>query len=314
MKFGLLLKQNCVHEWGEKYVDYQKLKLLINSIIENNVPVSQIASGHSQWKMSVVQERFYSPQRWETELDNLNNSRLSVAREKPDCIFEWLKQNPPECDFEADFLSQIAREHAKVESFFFEKSQHYGKKLKELIPLTKHTIKNIKGSVRLKIEYNFKELWRGLQLLTNYRIWNFMGFAKILKKHDKNSLLKVSGELMSLIECSQFAKSTLCDDCMGLLEKKFSELFGDGSQKRSKIISTLSSQEAEECTSAEFFTTGVLIGVGLACVSFLVFLFNVVPSVLKKYDKQVIEAEFPMIRFLLFLSLIGYLTALNLRV
>lgn len=313
MKFGELLEENSVPQWREKYIDYNKLKMMIRTIIENNPSVPKVVARYSEWKMSRVQEQFHSPGRWTTQLEKLSFKRIEEQRAKPNCIFEWLEKRSDFSELEKEFFAQIAREHAKVESFFFSKSQHYGKKLNELIPLTRETVKGLEGSLRLKIEYNFKEIWRGLQLLANYRIWNFLGFAKILKKHDKNSAFKIKDELMGLIGSSQFARDTLCDDCMGLLEKKFKEIFVHGSDKRKEIIRVLSPEEAEQCTRQEFLFTGGLLGFGLGCLFFLVFGYLMITEIpgLKSIS-DMLEPKIPMIRFLLFFCLIGHLIALNL--
>jgi len=79
-----------------------------------------------------------------------------------------------------------------------------------------------------------------------------MGFAKILKKHDKNSPLKLQNELMSLIQSSNFSKDTFCDDCIGVLEMKFSDIFCEGYEKKREVLIKLKEREQGRCSRSEF--------------------------------------------------------------
>lgn len=43
---------------------------------------------------------------------------------------------------------------------------------------------------RRKLAIALKELYRGLELMRNFRVLNYTAFVKICKKHDKNSMVR----------------------------------------------------------------------------------------------------------------------------
>jgi len=92
MKFGQLLIENSVREWKEKYINYQKLKMMITTIREDNRGVPEDMGSFTQWKLSSVREQFYSPDRWKKELERLSTVQIHAERQQPDLISDWVSK------------------------------------------------------------------------------------------------------------------------------------------------------------------------------------------------------------------------------
>lgn len=77
-----------------------------------------------------------------------------------------------------------------------------------------------------------RELYRGLTLLKNFRILNFTGVVKILKKHDKVSTFPgVSSMILPLVQSTYFFASPVLEEFLQRVEAIYVTTFCDGDRK-----------------------------------------------------------------------------------
>ncbi|EGG14759.1 SPX domain-containing protein [Cavenderia fasciculata] len=69
------------------------------------------------------------------------------------------------------------------------------------------------------------EYYKFLNLLKNYKIFNYTGFIKILKKAEKNLELNLNDRILTRLNQYEFKSSKLIDKFSNLLEKIYSQLF-----------------------------------------------------------------------------------------
>ncbi len=105
---------------------------------------------------------------------------------------------------------------------------------------------------------SLRELYRGLQLLKNYRILNYTAFVKILKKHDKVTSMGALPALTPLIRATPFYYSPVLDQCIARTENIFISFFHHGDRK--KAMESL--RVTRPPTSPwQLFRIGVLMGI-----------------------------------------------------
>ena len=77
-----------------------------------------------------------------------------------------------------------------------------------------------------------RELYRGLNLLKNFRILNFTGVVKILKKHDKISEWKLGGEVLPIVQESYFFASPVLESFLERVEAMYVGAFAAGDRRK----------------------------------------------------------------------------------
>lgn len=77
-----------------------------------------------------------------------------------------------------------------------------------------------------------RELYRGLNLLKNFRILNFTGVVKILKKHDKISDWKLGGEVLPIVQQSYFFASPVLESFLERVEAMYVGAFAAGDRRK----------------------------------------------------------------------------------
>jgi len=110
-----------------------------------------------------------------------------------------------------------------------------------------------------------QELYRGLTLLKNYRILNFTGLVKILKKHDKVSSHKVSPALLPLVQNSYFFSSPILDQFLERVERIYEHTFCAGDRKAAMDVLRPS---PPPLSSWLLFSLGFTAGLSLTLVVF----------------------------------------------
>jgi len=88
-----------------------------------------------------------------------------------------------------------------------------------------------RASYKAALAKAVQELYRGLNLLKNFRILNFTGLVKILKKHDKNSSYPLSKEILPIIQACYFFRSPILEQFLERVEALYVSTFCGGDRK-----------------------------------------------------------------------------------
>ncbi|XP_063934057.1 solute carrier family 53 member 1-like isoform X2 [Zophobas morio] len=132
-------------------------------------------------------------------------------------------------------FSNIRKELLKIEKFYSEKVNYYSETLEILKEKadTLTTQGDEKGLYHIK--QSFVELFRRINLLEGYSFLNYTGFNKILKKHDKQSKLKLKKIFMNnYILGAVFADTSNLKELLGKVEEIFSTIFENGDKLKAR--------------------------------------------------------------------------------
>lgn len=117
-------------------------------------------------------------------------------------------------------------------------------------------------SARRKLKKAVVELYRGLELLDNYRIMNSSGFRKIVKKFEKHTKIRVQNQYMSeKVERSAFASGAAIKDVMKQMEEMYAAAFEKDDKK--KATARLRSTTAPQTHHISTFRTGLYLGLAV---------------------------------------------------
>mmetsp|Transcript_22910 Transcript_22910/g.40579 ORF Transcript_22910/g.40579 Transcript_22910/m.40579 type:complete len:724 (-) Transcript_22910:141-2312(-) len=162
MKFGSYLKAQRVAEWAEFYLNYEGLDEMIQALseVENaglNVDVGKSGYGERVTSLSLVP----------------NPSTQAKFRGKDVT--------------EGEFFTWLEKEMDKIDKFSSSKLLDIKNKIEGLLEEARKVVAdNLTEEKRTEITDQAKELGDGFLQIEKFVNLNFMGFHKILKKHDKN--------------------------------------------------------------------------------------------------------------------------------
>ena len=143
-----------------------------------------------------------------------------------------------------------------------------------------------------------KELYRGLQLLRNWRILNYTAFVKILKKHDKLGCFASSSLCLPVVNAACFVASPLLTDMIARCEQLYGAVFKQGSKHAAASLRVDDAPLSGWLT----FRLGLLVGLSLSLLFVLPFLVEALSSAQSLPD---LAAPLPVFRCLglIFLNL-----------
>ena len=232
MKYGKLLLRAArlsKSSWIDKWMDYTRLKKLIADIavetggpeargrnmVANNDNDSTHGNASANVKNPVTPSKSFDSNR------SITPMRIK-EREVERIFFEELKKN----------LDAIVHFYDSEERLVLLRT----KKLKEELDAAVKLAETIKKSMSDSSNYkdpiplshlmdSFKVLYVDLMMLENYAVMNYGGFAKILKKHDKNSPFSTQEKYLrkNVNPCSFVTYSRL-KDAIKIVEKSFAVL------------------------------------------------------------------------------------------
>eukprot|EP00761_Pharyngomonas_kirbyi_P014627 gb/GECH01014657.1/.p1 GENE.gb/GECH01014657.1/~~gb/GECH01014657.1/.p1 ORF type:complete len:721 (+),score=135.17 gb/GECH01014657.1/:1-2163(+) len=197
MKFGKRLEASKTPEWATKYIKYKTLKKYI----------SKQCKGRSG-----------------DELDNAVIGFLSYIEEELD------KTN----DFYEVRLQRFLRRHRalqeQVDRMRQEDSRGTGTGMGTSIGKGKRGRRQ-RRQARRALLAAFQEHYRGLGMLENYRILNYTGFIKIVKKFDKNANQSLSTQIKDRLRSEPFYCDVQARGMIAETEQLVAQHFFRGSRK-----------------------------------------------------------------------------------
>ncbi|KAI4469747.1 xenotropic and polytropic retrovirus receptor 1-related [Holotrichia oblita] len=157
MKFAEHLAAHITPEWRKQYINYEEMKALLYSAVEQAPSAEHVEPEVSQRYFAKFDEQFFHY-----------------------CDKELTKINT----FYSEKLAEATRKYANLRSEIVETPFDDDKKKKDK---SRNILrkKNLPIRKTQELKLAFSEFYLSLILLQNYQNLNFTGFRKILKKHDK---------------------------------------------------------------------------------------------------------------------------------
>ena len=144
-----------------------------------------------------------------------------------------------------------------------------------LHPLGRKSDSELPSHAQHVLERALKELYRGLQLLRNYKIMNYTAFVKILKKHDKVGTFSSSGEAIAAVNASHAIASPLLNDMIAHCEQLYASVFNRGNRR--KGVNSLRIDPAPQSLWMTF-RLGLFVGLSLSLLLVLPFIIQYIQS------------------------------------
>lgn len=268
VNFYLRLRDNIYAEWKSEYLDYRRLK----SVLQKQQSQEKRAGllDHSVTPLSRVNASYASSRAASTASnDEMQTLLLTPASTTHD--FEDL------FDMDCD----------KVESAYRRHLSHFAD---QLALLRDQYRRDAPEATQNSLKHSLMELHRLLHLLYNFALLNYTGFVKILKKLDKKKASPSSSERRSYftkrLQSYSFAEATQCQVLFRQIEVMFADLFCDGN--RSVAVATLMSKK-EDVVYWEHIYMGIKIG---SCLILLVWIgwdSMVIPTFKTEREEHLID-------------------------
>jgi len=163
MKFGQYLSSQQYEEWRENYLNYKALKAMIKALAEVETAGMDVDVGRSGYGERV------------TSLSTVPNPEAKGRFEGRSIT-------------EADFFTELENEMKKVDEFTHKQLsqvKHKTMELEKFVGMGSATELNLSEEDRAKAEKEAKELGDHFLRIEKFANLNYLGFHKILKKHDK---------------------------------------------------------------------------------------------------------------------------------
>lgn len=258
MKFGENLQYYATAEWRDKYIDYEKLKTLLEDAQTGHTDTYLGDDEKEKPKFTTLQtpgdEVFFREIAEQLEkVNHFYNERYSKVVQ----TFNGLKKdvefykNPKEEASEGSGGVIRRRKFIRAEP---EKNTIKPKSLKEL-------------------KANFSDFYLSLVLLDRYQKINFDGFRKILKKFDKNmySTFGDSWRKKHIEKTRSFYTNKHITNLLLQTETIVAEELEDGDRKKARKKLGVPSLESKELSQAKndftLFRVGIFLGMGLVVLS-----------------------------------------------
>jgi len=180
MKFGEYLQTNIHQEWAPHYLDYDELKHIIK-ILEN-----QLAG------MNVTEYTLKGTSLTVPPQTNASGLPIERQRKYSEASGSDASQQHIRACTQEDFYKQLEKEMSKIENFTKSEVKRVRSKLaevesqlSELVPNTSSSSASGPGTLHNTLLDKVGEAGQEFLRLEKYVNLNFMGFHKILKKHDR---------------------------------------------------------------------------------------------------------------------------------
>ena len=213
IKFGAHLAAHLTPEWRSQYLQYEAMVAILYAAVDRTLPDSEI--GRDRYFLR-IDDRFFAY-----------------------CHKELLKINV----FFGEKLSESIRrfEQLRTELIYFENPLKMNESEQSIIQRRRHRTLFHSNYHRIDdLKLAFSELYLSLVLLQNYQTLNYMGFKKILTKHDK-LFHKITGIewLKTNVDSSPFVSNQQVSNLIDEVELLVTDHLENGNRNNySRIIIT----------------------------------------------------------------------------
>jgi len=188
---------------------------------------------------------------------------------------------------------------------------HYNFKKKNILSkLGRHS------TSKQMIMLGFQEHYRALVLLQNYRVLNFTGFTKIMKKYIKCSgnSLELKQEILSVIEDDPFYSSPMLNTLIEQAEDLATEHLHNGNRKNAMNSLRVPNEHFQEGVNQNVsFRCGLWLGISLILTGLSTYTYLTEYATLPE-EPSYSQFSFFVFRVLLFPILLMNFIAINLRI
>lgn len=267
VNFWKVLKQNEIPEWDQFYLQYLAGVALIDKIEAESHLNRVVGDQLEQVRGSSINLELNLADADQVPTIQPQKSVPSVSDGDP-----WLTicgLNTPESPaVEIEFVQFLEAEFLKIYDFFRNQEDVALASFNELnqdlcLQKWRHD-----EDLATALKVRSKELYRSLDSLRSFRVYNYAGFVKLLKRHRKHSLVSFEDNLLAYLNGSDFVRAHLCVEMRGRLEEMYATAFFDRNMKKGNI-----DLRGTRVTNADGdFVSFVLgVSVGISAVLFVVF-------------------------------------------
>eukprot|EP00698_Gefionella_okellyi_P013236 TRINITY_DN3614_c0_g1_i2.p1 TRINITY_DN3614_c0_g1~~TRINITY_DN3614_c0_g1_i2.p1 ORF type:complete len:717 (+),score=122.65 TRINITY_DN3614_c0_g1_i2:57-2207(+) len=212
MKFAQALKSHAVAEWQTQYVNYKKLKKQVKKIVLAERAAVSDSADTGVW----VESGKHIPE--QTEF-------VRLLEDEADKVDKFYKRR------QAAVESRLLKLLQQAEGLGIRTNR----KTHSLEPRSRtFTVKAglSRRTALRQLRQAFTEFYRELGMIKSFVALNAQGFAKGLKKHDKNTKWRATPSCMPLIEDRAFYKHEGLDVLLKQTEEFYSRAFANGDRHK----------------------------------------------------------------------------------
>ncbi|TDH66558.1 uncharacterized protein CCR75_006087 [Bremia lactucae] len=234
VNFGLRLRDNAVAEWHGDYLDYDRLKLLLEQQQIDRALISSSTTLERRAPPPDAEGNVFGGHKWRlTDTAHFGKKvscKLAFLRwpESPPISAE-LEQLQPLLSSPIAFEETLEHEYMKVEHAYV---RHAAQLLEQLDHLRAQHRSDAPATAQESLKNALVDLHRLLHLLHNFALLNYTGFVKILKRYDKTASPpsdKYEAKKAKL-QTFEFAKAEQCSKLLTQLEELFAHWYCDGNK------------------------------------------------------------------------------------
>lgn len=297
--FSHRLRDNIYTEWEHEYMEYKKLKKVLNKKVRATCSTTSSSSARSSTKA------FNHKEQWQFQTAPSSPSIVGTDT--------YRSEMQPLVSSCSEFEELIEMEYEKVENAY---KRHLKEFSDQFDLLSSQYRSNASNTTTESMKYSLVELHRLLHQLHNFAILNYTGFIKILKKHDKllqKSLRKQ--HIHQYLQNYSFSNAQECQQLIAKLETFFANCFTDGN--RQVAMATLMTRKEAFIHWGHIYI-GVKIGSCLVLLTWVVWDSIIVPSFPSGNERHIIDLAltraYPVYRGIGGLLLLHWLIGLSMFV
>ncbi|RLN74005.1 hypothetical protein BBJ28_00009005 [Nothophytophthora sp. Chile5] len=253
VRFGLRLRDNVYAEWRGDYLDYDRLKRLLERQQQADAELAAVAAANTSLDVDDGEEKAandLSSQQWRpmvtgssAQLAKHIGSRLSFLRlSTATGASSASEQLQSLISGPAAFEEALEHECLKVEHAYV---RHAAQLEAQLEHLRVQHREDAPATAQESLKNSLVELHRLLHHLHNFALLNYTGFVKILKRYEGICSLPTEEreQQKAKLQAFEFAQARRCSELLKQVEGSFADWFCDGNT--SVAVATLMTKKED---------------------------------------------------------------------